>query len=92
MLTALIGHPASMGHGLNLQGSCAHVCWFGLTWNLEHYKQAIARVWRQGNLATHVVVHHMCIKDSLDESVVATIKAKDRTQTTLMEKIRHLHS
>jgi SNF2 family DNA or RNA helicase len=92
LLPGLIGHPASMGHGLNLQGNCAHVCWFGLTWNLEHYDQAIQRVWRQGNEAPRVMIHHLCIKDSLDESVVRTLEAKERTQTTFMEAIRSLHS
>ena len=92
LLPGVIGHPASMGHALNLQGNCAHVCWFGLTWNLEHYDQAIRRVWRQGNNAPRVIVHHICIRDSLDESVVRTLEAKDRTQTTFMENIRRLHS
>jgi SNF2 family DNA or RNA helicase len=90
LLPGLIGHPASMGHGLNLQGNCAHVCWFGLTWNLEFYDQAIQRVWRQGNDAARVVIHHLCIRKSLDEVVVKTLAAKDRTQTGFMEQIRRL--
>ena len=88
ILPGLVAHPATAGHGLNLQGNCAHVCWFGLTWNLEHYDQALRRVWRQGNNAPKVIVHHLCIRDSLDESVVGTLKAKDKNQTTLMEHIR----
>jgi hypothetical protein len=87
-LPGLIGHPASMGHGLNLQGECAHVCWFGLTWNLEHYDQAIRRVWRQGNDAARVVIHHLCIRNSLDKAVVDTLEMKERAQTTFMEMVR----
>ncbi len=88
-LPGLIGHPASMGHALNLQGACAHIGWFGLTWNLEHYDQLIRRVWRQGNNAPRVICHHFCIKRSLDEVVVQTLRAKNRTQTTFMEIIRN---
>jgi SNF2 family DNA or RNA helicase len=91
LLPMVVGHPASMGHALNLQGNCAHVCWFGLTWNFEFYDQAIQRVWRQGNDAPRVVVHHLCIKDSLDEVVVKTLESKERTQTSFMESIRRLH-
>ena len=87
-LPGLIAHPASAGHGLNLQRSCSHVCWFGLTWNLEFYDQAIRRVWRQGNEASHVVIHHLCIKDSLDKVVVEALRRKDKTQTTFMEQVR----
>jgi SNF2 family DNA or RNA helicase len=90
ILQGLIAHPASAGHGLNLQGNCAHVCWFGLTWNLEHYDQAIRRVWRQGNDAPRVVVHHLCIKDSLDKTVVKTLALKERSQTSFMNEIRRL--
>jgi len=88
VLPGLIAHPASAGHGLNLQGACAHVAWFGLTWNLEFYDQAVRRVWRQGNEAARVVVHHFCIRNSLDEVVVGTLKQKNRTQTTFMEQVR----
>ena len=88
VLPGLIAHPASAGHGLNLQGACSHVCWFGLTWNLEFYDQAIRRVWRQGNEASHVVVHHLVIKDSLDRVVVKALGAKEKSQTRFMEQIR----
>ena len=93
-LPGLIAHPASAGHGLNLQGSCAHVVWFGLTWNLEYYDQAIRRVWRQGNEAPKVVIHHLCVKDSLDEVVLETLYNKNRKQTDFMEGVRkyRLHS
>jgi hypothetical protein len=90
VLPMVIAHPASAGHGLNLQGNCAHVCWFGLTWNLEHYDQALRRVWRQGNNAPRVVIHHMVVNNSLDEVVIRTLTAKDRTQARFMETIRAL--
>ena len=80
----LIGHPASMGHGLNLQGSCHHVIWFGITWNLEHYDQAIARVYRQGQTSDKVFVYHIIAKDTLDEKVMRVLENKDRDQQSLL--------
>lgn len=89
-LSLVVGHPASMGHALNLQGTCAHVAWFGLTWNFEHYDQAIQRVWRQGNEAPRVIIYHFCINDSLDEVVVQTLNSKDRTQNAFMTGVKNL--
>jgi SNF2 family DNA or RNA helicase len=86
----VLGHPASMGHALNLQGNCAHVVWFGLTWNLEHYDQAIKRVWRQGNDAPRVIIHHLCMRGSLDEVVIDTLAAKDRDQNSFTRAIQTL--
>jgi SNF2 family DNA or RNA helicase len=83
----LLGHPASMGHGLNLQGSCHHIIWFGITWNLEHYDQTIARVYRQGQKSSHVFVYHIVAKDTLDERVVKALEVKDRTQQTLLSAL-----
>ena len=85
-LPVLLGHPASMGHGLNLQGMCHHVCWFGIPWNLEYYQQAIARVWRQGQ-ENHVIVHHIVAKDTLDEKVVRVLHSKDANQRTLLSAL-----
>jgi len=82
----LVGHPASMGHGLNLQGSCHHVIWFGITWNLEHYDQAIARVYRQGQ-KNHVMVYHIIAKDTKDEDVAAVLTQKDKTQQDLLKAL-----
>lgn len=89
-LPLVLGHPASMGHGLNLQGACADVCWFGLTWDLEHYTQAVDRVWRQGNTAQRVVVHHLCVRNSLDVAVMGTLKDKKRTQTSFTNRLKSL--
>lgn len=83
----LIGHPASMGHGLNLQGSCHHVIWFGITWNLEHYDQAIARVYRQGQRSAIVRVYHLMAKETLDEKVLKVLSKKDKTQQDLLSAI-----
>jgi SNF2 family DNA or RNA helicase len=83
----LIGHPASMGHGLNLQGACHHVIWFGITWNLEHYDQAIARVYRQGQEAGKVMVYHLKAKETKDEDVLKVLTKKDRTQQDLLHAL-----
>lgn len=91
-LPGLIAHPGSAGWALNLQEACCHVGWFGLTWNLEHYDQAIKRVWRQGNQAAKIIAHHICVRNSLDERVVGTLRSKDKTQNKFLEAIRRLHS
>lgn len=76
----LLGHPASMGHALNLQeGGAQHVVWFGVTWNLEHYIQANQRLWRQGQTGT-VVVHRILAEGTADERVARVLKAKEATQ------------
>ena len=84
----LIGHPASMGHGLNLQGACHHVIWFGITWNLEHYDQAVARVYRQGQQSGKVFIYHLIAKDTLDEKVVRVLTAKDREQQSVLKALK----
>jgi SNF2 family DNA or RNA helicase len=84
----LIGHPASMGHGLNLQGHCHHVIWFGITWNLEHYDQAIARVYRQGQEADKVIVYHLVATGTKDENVMSVLTKKDKTQQDLLRALK----
>lgn len=80
-------HPASAGHGLNLQtGGCALV-WFSLTWSLELYQQTIARLWRQGQKET-VVVHHIIAKDTIDENVMAALAKKETGQTALLDAVK----
>lgn len=83
----LIGHPASMGHGLNLQGACSHVIWFGITWNLEHYDQAIARLYRQGQNAKIVRCYHLVAEGTLDEKVLRVLGRKDKTQQDLLHAL-----
>jgi SNF2 family DNA or RNA helicase len=84
----LLGHPASMAHGLNLQESCNHVIWFGIPWNLEHYDQAIRRVYRQGQ-EKPVFVYHLVSEGTLDETVLEVLKAKDRDQQMLFGALTH---
>ena len=79
-IPVLLGHPRSMGHGLNLQGACHHVIWFGITWDLELYDQANARVYRQGQESDHVFIYHIVAKDTKDEEVMEVLEDKDRTQ------------
>lgn len=76
LLPHVMGHPASMGHGLNLQGACHHICMFGITWNYEWYAQFIKRVYRQGNTAEKVFLHWIIARDTLDEKVQAVLADK----------------
>jgi SNF2 family DNA or RNA helicase len=84
-IQVLYGHPASMGHGLNLQEAAHHIIFFGLTWDLELYDQVIRRVYRQGQKAEKVLVYHILARDTLDETVYETLQVKDRTQKNLLE-------
>lgn len=86
-IKVLLGHPASMGHGLNLQGSCHHVIWYGIPWNLEHYDQAIARVYRQGQRHQSVFVYRIVAKNTLDERVITVLGQKDKTQEDLLRAL-----
>lgn len=80
-------HPASAGHGLNLQtGGCALV-WFSLTWSLELYQQTNARLWRQGQKET-VVVHHIIAKNTIDENVMVALAKKDIGQAALLRAVK----
>ena len=87
-IPVLLAHPASAGHGLNLQGAAMHVIWYGPTWNLEHDEQATARVWRQGNPARQVFVHTLIARNTMDERVAAVLHSKDRTQKALLEALK----
>jgi len=80
-------HPASAGHGLNLQAGGSTLVWFGLTWSLELYQQTNARLWRQGQKDT-VVIHHLIAKDTIDERVVKALKDKDSTQAALIDAVK----
>jgi len=81
-------HPASAGHGLNLQSGGSTIIWFGLTWSLELYQQTNARLWRQGQTAETVVLHHIIAKGTIDERVMKALSDKDRTQTALIEAVK----
>ena len=81
-------HPASAGHGLNLQAGGNHLVWFGPTWSLELYQQTNARLFRQGQKSGTVVVQHIVAKDSIDERVMKALLQKDSTQTALIDAVR----
>lgn len=80
-------HPASAGHGLNLQAGGSTLIWFGLTWSLELYQQMNARLWRQGQKET-VVIHQLIAKGTLDEQVMESLAKKDSGQSALVDAVK----
>ena len=80
-------HPASAGHGLNLQSGGSTIIWFSLTWSLELYQQTNARLWRQGQNET-VVIHHIITKGTIDEDVMKALKRKEKTQDDLIDAVK----
>ena len=82
-----IAHPAATGHGLNLQSGGSTVIWFGLAWSLELYQQANARIWRQGQTETVVIIHMAC-RDTIDEQVIQALERKELTQTALINAVK----
>lgn len=80
-------HPASAGHGLNLQAGGSTIVWFGLTWSLELYQQLNARLWRQGQQHT-VVIHHIITKGTHDEDVMRALELKDTRQSALIAAVK----
>lgn len=86
ILVAVI-HPASAGHGLNLQSGGSTLVWFGLAWSLELYQQTNARLYRQGQKNT-VVIHHIITKGTIDEDIVKALKRKDKTQSSLIDAVK----
>lgn len=81
-------HPASAGHGLNLQNGGSTLVWFGLTWSLELYQQTNARLWRQGQTADTVVIQHIITKGTIDEQIMKALKTKDTTQAALITAVK----
>ena len=80
-------HPASAGHGLNLQDGGSTIVWFGLTWSLELYQQLNARLWRQGQKHT-VVVQHIITAGTHDEDIMRALEEKDMSQTALIAAVK----
>ena len=80
-------HPASAGHGLNLQEGGSTVVWFGLTWSLELYQQLNARLWRQGQKNT-VVIAHIVTRGTHDEDVMRALERKDMRQSALIAAVK----
>ena len=81
-------HPASAGHGINLQAGGSTLIWFGLTWSLELYQQTNARLWRQGQQSDTVVIHHIITAGTIDEQIMAALERKDRTQAALIDAVK----
>ena len=81
-------HPASAGHGLNLQSGGNTLVWFGLTWSLELYQQTVARLWRQGQASKTVVVQHIITKGTIDERIMRALSEKDTTQAALIDAVK----
>lgn len=87
-ISVAIVHPASAGHGLNLQAGGSTLIWFGLTWSLELYQQTNARLWRQGQQSETVVIHHIITKGTIDETIMKALDQKNLTQSALMDAVR----
>ena len=81
-------HPASAGHGLNLQAGGSTLIWFGLTWSLELYQQTNARLWRQGQTAGTVVIQHIVTKGTIDERILKALSLKELTQNSLIDAVK----
>lgn len=86
-LDVLLAHPASAAYGLNLQAGGNVVIWFGLTWSLELYQQANARLYRQGQ-EQRVFIHHLVVSGGYDEDVMAALEKKDGCQAALLESLK----
>ena len=81
-------HPASAGHGLNLQSGGSTLVWFGITWSLELYQQTVARLYRQGQNSNTVVVQHIIAEGTIDERILRALKRKDKTQAALIDAVK----
>lgn len=86
-IQVMLAHPASAGHGLNLQAGGSIIVWYGQTWSLELYQQFNARLYRQGQ-QEHVIIHHLIMKDTHDEDVISALRCKDKKQNQLMDSIK----
>ena len=86
-IPVLLAHPASVGYGLNLQDGGHVIVWYGLTWSLEQYQQANARLYRQGQQKP-VIVHHLIAEGTVDEQVVRALKHKDTSQSALLAALK----
>ena len=87
-LQAAIIHPASAGHGLNLQSGGSTLLWFTVPWSLELYQQTVARLWRQGQESETTVVIHLITEGTIDERVLTALRKKDQTQEALLEAVK----
>ena len=83
----MLAHPASAGHGLNLQAGGSIIVWFGQTWSLELYQQFNARLYRQGQ-KNGVIINHLIMKGTHDEDVILALRRKNLCQNSLMDSIK----
>ena len=81
-------HPASAGHGLNLQSGGNTLVWFGMIWSLELYQQTVARLWRQGQQSGTVVVQHILTAGTIDERIMKVLLQKGNTQARLIDAVK----
>lgn len=88
MIPIAVIHPASAGHGLNLQNGGSTLVWFGLTWSLELYQQTNARLWRQGQTSGTVVIQHIITKGTIDERILTALNKKEVTQNALIDAVK----
>jgi SNF2 family DNA or RNA helicase len=86
-IRVLLAHPASVGYGLNLQDGGRVIVWYGLTWSLELYQQANARLYRQGQMKP-VIIHHLVTEGTVDEQVMKALQAKDTSQAALLAALK----
>ena len=88
-IPVLLAHPASVGYGLNMQAGGHIIVWYGLTWSLEAYEQANARLYRQGQ-SVPVIIHYIIAKDTVDEAIMNALRNKKKGQDALMEAVKAL--
>lgn len=81
-------HPASAGHGLNLQKGGNTMVWFGLTWSLELYQQCVCRLYRQGQSEDTVTIIHLIAQGTVDEKIMKALSMKDTTQAALIDAVK----
>lgn len=87
-IPVLLAHAGTIAHGLNLQDSGHNLCWYSITWNLEHYQQAYQRLWRSGQ-KHKVINHHIVAKGTIDEVIIEVLKNREATQNSLLKALEH---
>lgn len=87
-VSAALIHPASAGHGLNLQQGGSTIVWFTVTWSLELYQQTNARLWRQGQSSPSVIIIHLITKGTIDERIMKALSKKDVSQAALLDAVK----
>lgn len=80
--------PSSARHGLNLQSSGSTIVWYTMPWSLELYQQTNARLWRQGQTADTVIIHHLVSAGTIDEDIMKVLEQKDKTQAAMMQAVK----